>query len=387
VRLRDVWPAAWVANDERKATLKQRPVISICHAQNYRRDDRSQRSLGGARIHLELAVLTRHFFKLRLIEPTWIPRSFTPDRIKRSEFELVSWHMGVVQTSQNVEHGHSPKDVVGFSEHLSDTCVMIEQMVTSLLLALMGHANLSWVTPVSGNSEWEELPSVQQTPGYHPMLRFNPSSTFIFATPYYTAEGHYQQQDGHYFFKPELAIQLGNAEVNKLVADLPPENQAKLHHDYACSLATFDADYNESTGALHLNYTVDRETRSFTLYPYTEGDRQLSSALSDSERGFAGLWHAPEPFPEMLDARVRYRIGGLEGLEQFSKEAKASDAAQFGLLDLRVDKTFRIHAKVGNWERAGSILKLIVGRDEIDLTISSDGSKLLGGGKPVYVRD
>jgi hypothetical protein len=74
-------------------------------------------------------------------------------------------------------------------------------------------------------------------------------------------------------------------------------------------------------------------------------------------------------------------------LEQFSKEAKASDAAQFGLLDLRVDKTFRIHAKVGNWERAGSILKLIVGRDEIDLTISSDGSKLLGGGKPVYVRD
>jgi hypothetical protein len=100
-----------------------------------------------------------------------------------------------------------------------------------------------------------------------------------------------------------------------------------------------------------------------------------------------GVWHAPEPFPEKLDAKTRYRIGGVEGLEQFFKEAQASDGAQFGLIDLRVDKTFRIHATVGTWYRDGSLLKLKVDGHETALTISSTGAKLQSGGKTVYTRE
>jgi hypothetical protein len=68
-----------------------------------------------------------------------------------------------------------------------------------------------------------------------------------------------------------------------------------------------------------------------------------------------------------------------------AKEASASNGAQFGSLDLRCDKSFRIHATVGTWQKNGSALKLRAEGHEMVFTISKDG-KLLSGGKPAYVR-
>jgi hypothetical protein len=269
--------------------------------------------------------------------------------------------------------------------------------MTSLLLALVGHSSLLFLGPVVGSMEWEEIPVVQKLPGYHPMLRFQPtsasaygtntSSTFLFASPDYIAEGHYQRQGGHYVFHPETCFQCNNTDLNRLVADLDPETQRNVHEAYARSMRSFEADYSQSTGIFRLTYPVNGVPLSFELHSYTEGDDRLSSSVSGSERSMPGVWHSPEPFPDKLDSKTRFRIGDVDGLQQFSKEAKASDAAQFGLLDLRTDKSFRNHATEGTWERSGSILKLFAEGKETDLSISQDGQQLIAGGKVVYVRN
>jgi len=147
------------------------------------------------------------------------------------------------------------------------------------------------------------------------------------------------------------------------------------------------ADYNENDGSLTLTCIVDNKPKTYTLYAYTSGDDQLAVLAADAERSMVGLWNAPEPFPEKLDAKWRYKIGGLEGLQQFFKEAMQSDAAQFGLLDLRSDKTYRMHAEIGRWQRSGSTLQLFPpDSPEIDFTISANGRDLLSHGKAAYTR-
>jgi hypothetical protein len=259
-------------------------------------------------------------------------------------------------------------------------------MVTSLLLALISHWSFAPPAVVSGSMEWEETPAVQKFPGYHPMLRFNRESTFIFKTLDFIAEGKYQRQGAHYDFHPLMAYEIENSDVDKLASDMDAKNGEKFRVAYFHSMANFDADYREATGTLHLNYVVEGIPKSFELHAYTEGDDQLPYLASADERGLPGLWSAPEPFPEKLDARTRYKIGGLEGLQQFFREARASDSSQFSLLDLRVDKTFRMHATVGKWVKSGSTLKLIDGVNELDLTISSDGRNLMSGGKAIFTR-
>ena len=47
---------------------------------------------------------------------------------------------------------------------------------------------------------------------------------------------------------------------------------------------------------------------TFELHATNEGDAQLPFRVSDSEAGLVGLWDAPEPYPEKLDARTRAKI-------------------------------------------------------------------------------
>ena len=258
-------------------------------------------------------------------------------------------------------------------------------MVTTLLLGMLGFAHAAPMFSVSGNMVWEEYAVVQQIPGYHPKLRFKPESKFIFETPYYKAEGKYSVQDGHYHFHPLMAMQLENADVDKLVADLDPQTKSKLHKMYAESLNDFDADYYDATSTLSLDYPVKGNIESFALHAYTEGDNLLEAAGGGLEPSMVGLWNAPEPFPEMLDARTRYKIGGLEGLERFSHEASASDDAQFALLDLRKDKSYRFHGKLGTWYVTGSTLVLVDGNKETPYAISEDRRKLSARGKIQFI--
>ena len=145
-------------------------------------------------------------------------------------------------------------------------------MGTLLLLAVALNPLSAGQTAVAPNAEWEEMAIFQKLPGYHPFLRFNPQSTFVFKTQSYIAEGHYQQDGGHYTFRPETAVQLNHADVDKLVADNPPEVAAEKQDHYAKSLAVITADYNDSTGALFLACQVDGRPRTFELHSYTEGD-------------------------------------------------------------------------------------------------------------------
>ena len=262
----------------------------------------------------------------------------------------------------------------------------MSDMVTSLLVALLGHSLMTTPMVFTGTDVWEETVEAQKPPVYHPMLKFGPQATFFFKCPAYVVEGNYQMTDGHYVFRPLTVIQLGQRELRLLLPEMETSKREQVERDYASSMKTFTADYQQASHSLLLNYPVGAANRSYTLYAYTEGDDQLSSVLNSDDRAVAGLWCAPEPFPEKLDARVRYKIGGIEGLQDFSREAKASDEAQFGLLDLRVDKSFRIHGKAGTWVRNGSTLKLFIDQSEIVFTISGDGAKLMIAGKKAYIR-
>lgn len=262
-------------------------------------------------------------------------------------------------------------------------------MGPALVFALVVNPGLAVLNPVGPNDEWEEAAYLQKIPGYHPYLRFNPQNTFVFKTPYYIAEGHYQRQGGHYTFRPETAVQLNHADVDKLVAGLPAEAAAEQQDHYAKSVAVFEADYNDDEEMLSLNYTLDGRPRSFQLFPYGQGDDKLTSLLTPDEAQLKGLWHAPEPFPERLDSKTRYRIEGIDGLSRFSTEAMASDGAQFQIMDLRVDKTCRIHADTGRWDRDGSTLVLLIDNTRVEFQISNtnQGMKLLSGGKVAYIRN
>jgi hypothetical protein len=268
-------------------------------------------------------------------------------------------------------------------------------MVTSNILGLLISGRGGLKQPVSGAMVWEETPVVQLQQGYHPIIRFgswqitrfNASTTYMFATPDFVQQGQFEVHDGHYSFRAVMANELENADIARLISGMNPEAGHKLAESYAKSMSNFEGDYKESDKTLTFTYTVEGRQQSFELHATTEGDDQLVSMLSDSERALAGLWHAPEPFPDKLDARTRYKIGDLEGLERFAKEAGASESAQFAILDLRVDRSFRNHSKIGRWSRSGSTLSLMLEGKQTDLTISADGSKLQSHGKTVYERN
>lgn len=241
---------------------------------------------------------------------------------------------------------------------------------------------------------WEELPAAQRSPGYHPIIRFGcwnitrytKSTTYMFASPELVQQGIFSIRDGHYTFQAIMANELERADIGKLTADMNAEAAQKLRYKYAQSMFSFEGDYDASTGALTIAYPVKGHTLSYELHATTEGDNSRTPSVSDAERGLVGLWQAPDPYPERLDAHWRAKIEE-DGLPHFADEAKASDGAMFGILDLRVDATFRSHALEGSWSRDGQWLVLRAEGHTKRLQISSDGQKLISDGKTAYQRN
>lgn len=265
-------------------------------------------------------------------------------------------------------------------------------MVTATALALLITRTPMLASDAPG-SLWEETPVMLKLPGYHPMIRFgtweitrfNRSTTYMFATPDLVQQGQYQASNNRYFFRAVMANELENADKAKLVDDMEPGAAEGLNRAYARSMSNFEGTYNPKTRALYISYMVNGIMKQFELHDMTEGDDQLTPRLSDFERGLPGFWHAPDPYPGKLDARTRTKIQE-NGLQMFANEASASDGAQFNVLDVRVDKTFRQHGTLGTWVREGQMLVLIVDGHRSSLEISRDGTKLLKNGKTAYVR-
>jgi hypothetical protein len=261
-----------------------------------------------------------------------------------------------------------------------------------MVLALLLRGSYASLSDPSGQL-WEETPTVQQFPGYHPMIRFsswditrfNRSTTYMFLTPDLVQQGQYTVSGSDYYFRAVMANELENADKAKLVAEIGPEVGGGFNDAYARSMQNFRGSYDQSSRALYISYPVKGVLTNFTLYLTTDGDDQLQSAVSGDERGMVGLWHAPNPYPDKLDARTRSKIDD-RGLRPFFNEAASCDGAQFSLLDLRADKSFRIHGTVGTWQKSGSTLTLIANGKPIQFGISGDGTKLLQGGKPAYIR-
>jgi hypothetical protein len=265
-------------------------------------------------------------------------------------------------------------------------------MVASLLACIaLGAKRWASTNPVS---LWEEAPAIQKTPGYHPMIRFNcwdiirfnKSSTYMFASPDMVQQGQYQRQNGQYAFRAVMAFELENSDKDKLKSEMDPEAAPRFAEAYARSMSDFPGRYNSNSKSLFVSYPVNGIIKTFELHATNEGDETRSDRLSNSEKSVSGLWQQPDPFPEKLDARTRAKIDE-HGLERFFQEAIKSNAAQFTILDLRVDHTFRQHSHQGNWELDGSTLVLLPeegGRKE--LQVSSDRSQILAGGKVILVR-
>ena len=260
-------------------------------------------------------------------------------------------------------------------------------MVTSLLLALALHGHAAAKQAVLGNMFWEEPASVQQYEGYHPILRFLPGSSYMFVTPFFIQQGKYQVRDGHYDFRAVTAYELENTDKDKLKGDMNPKEAEKFQFAYAQSLWNFQANYNKLNETLYVTYPVKGELKEYKLYATTAGDSPVPSNMAYEDRGLIGVWHAPEPFPDRLDARTRYKIGDLEGLQRFFKEAMESDGAQFNIIGIKTDKTYRSHKMTGGWHRDGNLLLVKTDTGTSKFTISSDGLKLLLGNRVAFLKD
>lgn len=262
-------------------------------------------------------------------------------------------------------------------------------MVTAMVLAMLASGHSLRHEPVSGSMVWEEPQPIQKMKmgkdKYLPMLRFNRESTYIFKTPKFCQQGKYTVQNGHYEFRAIMANDLENADIAKLKANMDPESAQKLSLNYIKSMANFTGDYDSANGVLTVYYPVEGMVTPFALHMYTEGDDQLTAIAADTS--VVGLWHAPEPFPDRLDARTRYKIGGIEGLQDYANESQGSDGAQFGLLDLRVDSNYRQTDTVDMWSKNGSTVILIREKQKIYLTLSNDGQKLLSNGRVAFIRN
>ena len=268
-------------------------------------------------------------------------------------------------------------------------------MIATLVFALALRWNGGLTETFHSGMLWEETPEMEKEPGVHLMVRFNtpstmirfsPSRNYMVVTPDMIQQGQFQYQDGHFNFRAVSAFELENADIAKITADMEPHAGHSLAEAYARSMSNFEGDYNESSQTLSVSYPVKGYLQGFNLHATNEGDDQLPLDGVAANSGLIGLWQGVEPYPGKLDARTRAKIE-LDGLQHFAKEAMASNSAQFSLLDLRRDGRFRIHSTVGTWRRNGSILVLLAENKETDLAISSDGSKLLTGGKPIYVRN
>ena len=259
-------------------------------------------------------------------------------------------------------------------------------MSVSILLAAFTFSPLFHREALAGNMFWEEEVMMQKIPGYHPVLRFNPGNTYMFVTPFYIQQGKYTVRNNQYEFKAITAYELENAEKFKLQAEMNPEEAHKFDKAYTLSMKDFTAEYNEQNATLYVTCFEKDIYKTFKLYALSDGDARRDNLLHGVDRGLAGIWHAPDPFPERMNCRERFKFFGLEGLQQFAKEAMSADGAQMAVMDLRTDRTYRFHDKTGMWKRDGSLLILMTETADMKFQISDDGSKLLTGGKVAFTK-
>ena len=262
-----------------------------------------------------------------------------------------------------------------------------------MMVAALLHGSLAMQQAAPVGELWEESASAQQIRGYHPMIRFsswtitrfNRSSTYMFLSPDMVQQGQFEVTGNRYFFRAVMANELENADKSKLMADMDPGAARSFDEAYARSMSNFEGRYDPGKKALYITYLVKGIPKTYELHSSTEGNEQRKVSISDFERGLAGVWYTPEPFPNKLDARTRNKVQE-QGLQLFVGEAAASEGAIFSQLDLRVDRSFRIHETIGTWSRNGSILTLSANGKTKQYEISRDGMKLTMGGKAAYVR-
>ncbi len=260
-------------------------------------------------------------------------------------------------------------------------------MCLTLMAALGVLAPTRQMPTPAGLDFWDEPVAVQKASPreFHPVLRFMSSSTYMLTTPDFIQQGKFSVSGSHYYFRAVTAMELENYFKDRLVEAMNP-SQARLNNEaYARSMQNFEGDYEERTGSLEFTYRVKGNLRSFHVYRVT-GDRPYPAQSADAgDQGLVGLWQGPDRFPERLDGKVRYKIGGLEGLQDFAKEADASEGSLMSFIDLYPNHQYRVHGKSGIWVHNGSQLTLIEGSDRIILNITSDG-KLKAGNTVVFVR-
>jgi len=252
-------------------------------------------------------------------------------------------------------------------------------MAIPLVVALLLHPSFHFAAKIGPNQEYEEPAAIQAIPGYHPLLRFKQSSSFVFQAKYMTADGHYTKQGNHYDFRPETVEMMNHADLDKIVPMLPGERAQDLIKKYNLTMAPFSADYDPSSGELHLSCSPDGLPASFDLYDYTAGDAGLATMVNDAEKPLIGLWGQIDPFPEKMDSKTRFRIEGIDGLVRFSAEASGSDHAEFNLYDIRSDGSFRYHDKEGRWQRNDATVRFTAPKFDVTFQISRDLTKLFSG--------
>lgn len=267
-------------------------------------------------------------------------------------------------------------------------------MIATLVLTCLLGGSPAHGVAVNGNQYWQEEVHILKMPGLHPTLRFNPewkitrlerSQTYMIAFPTFIQQGTFSVQGSHYSFHALMEFELEKADVLRLTPEMDAQTASKFKDDYIKATKDFEGDYNPSTGALTISYPIGRVMQSWDLYPYTVGDDQLPNNVGGD--GLIGLWHAPCPFPERLDPYVRYKIGGVEGLQRFLKEAVESDKAEFKVINLRRDGNYRADGLIDQWVHDGSTVTLFNGPQRMTFTLSADGQKLMAGKNVAFQRN
>lgn len=265
-------------------------------------------------------------------------------------------------------------------------------MILAALVTMVG-LGTALEAPKPMGMLWEEPPSVQQTPGYHPMLRFgcwditrfSRSSTYMFQSPYMVQQGQFSSQGTKYSFRAVMANEIEVADKDKLISEFDPQQADQIGKAYATSMSDFPGTYNPTRRSLTISYKVRGVMRTFDLYAVNEGDDRLPTKVSGPARALVGLWGAPDPHPQRLDARTRQKIDEM-GLQRFFDEAAQSDAAVFAVMDLRPDGSVRYHKETGTWKLEGSTLSIAFSMSKQVFQLSRDGSQLLNAGRVVFVR-
>jgi len=265
-------------------------------------------------------------------------------------------------------------------------------MLAVITLALLHRGGYLSPKQVPISPLWEEEAIEQKiSSGYHPKIRFNcwditrykRSTTYMFKTPDLIQQGQFQVSNGHYYFHAVMANELENYDRDKLTQDADPATRRKFEEAYAKSMIDFEGEYNDVTKVLRISYPVKGMMKSFSLYATNQGDEAIQSSRLSDGTGVVGLWQAPDPFPERLDAKTRGKIDD-RGLMPFFREAGSSDSALFSILDIKADGSYRSGGETGSWSVDGSTLRLSTGVGTIEFQIGPSG--LMKGGHVVYMR-